>query len=177
MRGLRWIGKILQMVVTALLAVLLACNLYILIAGTVLGIEHPNIFGFSTAVVVSGSMEPALSIDDMLVIRKGESYGTGDIITFQSGENLVTHRIVGETEEGFVTRGDANNTNDAEKVPPDQIVGKVVWHIPGIGAWIAWLKTPLGMTCLVLTGLLLIKLTSPPERRTVSEGDDNGRKK
>lgn len=149
---LRYAAKSAQILIIVLLAVLLVCNLYLIIMGHVVGVEHPTIFGYSTAVVTSGSMEPALSVDDLILNRMQVSYEKDDIITFQNSDSLTTHRIISVTDEGYVTQGDANNTADLDIVPPDTVVGRVVWIIPHIGSAISFLKTPLGMVILIFPG-------------------------
>ncbi len=72
----------------------------------------------------------------------------GDVVTFEArelqGGGLTTHRVVGETDEGYITKGDANPFNDQDGTEPpvqeSQIVsvalqtdGEVV-VIPKVGA-------------------------------------------
>ena len=59
----------------------------------------------------------------------------GDIVSFSTGDVMVTHRIVYvDQEEGVVTtKGDANQVHDSAPVPFDAILGKVRFHIPEIG--------------------------------------------
>ena len=64
---LKSVAKIAQILITTSLALLLSCNLYLVVMARAFGIENPTIFGYSTAVVVSGSMEPALSVDDLIL--------------------------------------------------------------------------------------------------------------
>ena len=144
-------------VMTTLLAVLLLGNLYLLAAEKLFGISNPTFFGFTTAIVNSGSMEPALKVDDLILIHAQDGYEQGDVITYQSDGGLVTHRIVEIRTEGFVTQGDANNAVDSGLVASEEIVGKVTGRIPGAGIWVRWLRSPLGMTGLVLVGLLLVE--------------------
>lgn len=151
-------GNILGGLLTAGLAILLVCNLYNIAARFLLGVDHPEIFGWSSAVVISGSMEPAVRLDDMVVIHRQDDYKVRDIITFRSGGALVTHRIEEVTPEGFITRGDANNAADREPVPRENVVGRVVLVIPKVGAVIGMLRTPLGMTVLLFAGLAMIEV-------------------
>lgn len=151
-------GRALQIVFIVFLTSFLLCNLYFIFAPVITGNSHPDVFGFSTAVIASGSMEPELSPDDIIIIRQQDSYETGDIITFQSGGSLVTHRVAAVTDDGLITRGDANNADDAEPVAPENVLGEVVACIPRAGAFIFFLKTPLGLTVLILAGFLLIEL-------------------
>lgn len=162
---LRRTGKTAQVLLTVLLAFLLVCNLYLIIMDRIMGVEHPAIYGYSTAVVASGSMEPALSVDDLILNHSEDSYEEGDIITFQNGDSLTTHRIVEVTDEGYVTQGDANNTTDLDVVPLKAVIGRVVWAIPYVGSVLAFLKTPLGMVILIFTGLCIIELPFFLQRR------------
>lgn len=107
--------------------------------------------------------------------RVQTDYAPGDIVSFASGSTLVTHRIVQENPDGFVTQGDANNTADIQPVASEQIVGKVVLSIPAVGIVLGYLQTPLGLTCLVLLGFLLIELpmVAARWRRTQEEEEEN----
>lgn len=146
-----------QGLITLLMALLLMCNLYLIVIGRLTQAECPTIFGYSTAVIVSGSMEPALSVDDLILSHAQDSYVEGDIITFHSGSSLTTHRIAEVTEAGYITRGDANNAADLEVVPQDAVVGRVVGRVSHVGSVLAFLKTPLGMLLLFLAGILIIE--------------------
>jgi len=149
--------SILSAIFYVFAGIVLLCNLGTFVARTVFNIPYPTVFGFTNAVVLSGSMEPAISVNDMVVIQAKDSYEAGDVISFQSGDVLVTHRIVEKTEHGYITKGDANNTNDDE-VPAAQVVGKVVVAIPCIGNLILALQTPLAMLlcALGLTAIVFI---------------------
>lgn len=156
-QGFKRVGRVLQVAITAVLALLLAGNLYLLASQHLLGVAYPSLFGYSTAVVVSGSMEPALSVDDLIVLHRQTDYAPGDIITYRNGDNLVTHRIVEKTPKGFVTQGDANNAPDAQPVCLGDVQGKVVANIPFVGLVSTYLKTPVGLTVLVFVGLLILE--------------------
>ena len=155
---LRCAGRIARLAITLLLAALLVCNLYLIIMERVVGKEHPTLLGYSVAVVASGSMEPALSVGDLIVNHVQDAYRENDIITFQSGNSLTTHRIVAVTDAGYTTRGDANNAVDPQIVPPESVVGQVVARVAHVGNAIAFFKTPLGLAALIFSGLLMIEL-------------------
>lgn len=162
---LKYTAKSMQILLTVLLIFLLICNLYLIIMNRILGVEHPTILGYSTAVVISGSMEPALSVDDLILNYVQTNYREGDIITFQKGDSLTTHRIIEITDAGYVTRGDANNAADPDCVPSAAVIGRVVGVVPYIGSVLAVLKTPMGMFFLILTGLCMIELPFFFQRR------------
>lgn len=98
-------------------------------------------FGWEAIPVLSGSMEPALKVGGEIITKpaKLEEIKVGDIITFQTGEKEVTHRVVGiyPDEKGqiwFQTKGDANEEPDPNLVSSEKdVVRKVVFHIPYFG--------------------------------------------
>ena len=167
-RAARLAGRICSGAVTAVLVVLLAANLYVLAAQR-LGTEDPALLGLRSAVVLTGSMSGAIEPDDLVVTHEEASYDAGDIIMFRSGSHTVTHRITAVTEEGYRTKGDANNTEDAAVTPPEDVLGRVIAVIPGAGGAVRFLRTPLGMLCLVLVLPLAIRLPEMLGRRRVKE--------
>ena len=157
-------ARILSTLLTVVLGVVLAFNVYTIAARAITKQLQPDVFGFSVAVVISGSMQDAIDINDMVLIHEKKDYSVGDVITFRSGDSLVTHRIVGTAQGGFVTKGDANNAADPNPVAMEAVVGKVVLVIPKIGAAIEFMRTPLGMTCLVLVGFALVEVPTIMDR-------------
>ncbi len=151
--------RILRAAVTIFLVIAVCIAGYLAIARLVFHHPHPTIFGWSTAVVISGSMEDSVHVNDMVVIHAQESYEVQDVITFYSdADTIVTHRLIAITDAGYQTQGDANDTPDPDLVLPEQVVGKVVRVIPNAGAFIAFFSSPLGMLLLFAIGLLLIFL-------------------
>lgn len=162
MRGIKIAVRVIRFALITVLALLLACNLYF-IAARAITEEHPTLCGYSTAIVISGSMSPAIQVDDMVIIHRENAYSCGDIITYKDGASLVTHRIHEITEDGYITKGDANNTTD-ETISPDSVVGRVVTVIPKVGKLISMIRTPLGMCGIVLIGVLLIEYPALSEK-------------
>lgn len=156
---MRTVIKVLRGVITALLFVVVGLNVWMAVQQAVLHRDLPEIFGYSQLVVTSGSMEPTFSAGDVIVIKEKDRYEPGEIVTFRDVAGaLVTHRIVGTSEGQFITRGDANNTEDKELLPPGNIVGALVFDLPVIGNLLLFLKTPLGLVLLIVGGILLIEL-------------------
>lgn len=120
----------------------------------------PGVFGYKEYVVVSGSMEPAVSVGSCILVRKVKEteISNGDIITYclPHSETVITHRVIRRNtlSDGFVTKGDANDKEDAVSVPYSQVLGRVQLCIPLLGYFLALQNTP-GMkvcgTVLVLT--------------------------
>ncbi|MGM0439091.1 MAG: signal peptidase I [Patescibacteria group bacterium] len=119
-------------------------------------------FGFSAFLdydlkaVVSGSMEPEISVGSLVVIVPEDNLEVGDIITFRKGKNLVTHRVVSRQNDTYITAGDANDTTDPKPVDKESVVGEVAFSIPFLGFFIQGVQTPLGFTIFIFIGLLII---------------------
>ena len=95
------------------------------------------------------SMEPALSKNDLAVLRHSPEYQPGDVVAFRVNDNIVIHRIVGgSAEEGFVVQGDNKQRPDHWRPKPDEILGKMWFHIPGGGQWLVFLRQPLILSLL-----------------------------
>lgn len=82
--------------------------------------------------VYSESMEPTISQYDGYVLVPAGDIESGEIVSFwsESKNTYVTHRIVGQSSNGFITKGDNNPTTDQAAGDPyvqrDDIVGQVV---------------------------------------------------
>lgn len=90
-----------------------------LLAGQVVG--QPLLLGY----VETGSMEPTLEPGDGFVSLPPELVGSpsaGDVIVYRAaqvnGGGLTTHRVVRETDRGYVTQGDANPFTDQSAGEP-----------------------------------------------------------
>lgn len=167
---LRKIQRGVSLLISILLLLMLASNLYTLYARKAKGVIQPTVFGYSSAVVVSGSMSGAIEVNDMIFTKACDDYAVGDIIMFVSGKSAVTHRIVERTEDGFITKGDANNTPDAQIVTVENIVGKVIFVVPGFGLLIGFLQTPRGLIGVSLLLLLLALLPGTFDRKEQRRG-------
>jgi signal peptidase I len=94
------------------------------------------IFAFQhMGVVVSGSMEPALSKGDIVLLDSNpSSIDVGDIIVYKavwSNSEHVIHRVIakGKSSNGedyYLTKGDNNSIQDPMKVYPNEVISKVI---------------------------------------------------
>ena len=88
---------------------------------------YPTIFGFNYSVVISGSMDPTIKVNDIIITQEQPEYNVDDIIVYTDVENIiVVHRLIDITDTGeYITKGDANNIND-KPISKDAIKGKVI---------------------------------------------------
>ena len=163
-------GAIAQKILIFFLAAVLMINLYLFVAQMVFGKQLPKLFGMAQVIVVSGSMEPAIQVGDLLLIREQDRYEGGDIITYRSGQSLITHRLIAVDGTNLVTQGDANNVAD-EPITLSQVEGKMLLRIPALGRAILFLRTPTGILATLVSGLILIAFFIIAGRKKKPEQD------
>lgn len=104
-----------------------------------------KIIGFRTYTVLSGSMEPEFYPGDLVITQHKDKANIkiNDIVTFIDNEGvIITHRIIEETDQGYITKGDNNNVNDADVLKEENIIGEVKFSIPKVGYVMNWLSNP-----------------------------------
>ena len=133
---------------------LLAIVLVSLLVGVVL--DQPVLLSY----VETGSMAPTMDPGDGFIAVPAALSGgidSGDVIVFDAqeieGGGLTTHRVVGSTEQGYITQGDANQfadqdgdeppVQDAQIVATAVMVGDEVVVIPQLGTAVMSLQSGL----------------------------------
>jgi len=106
-------------------------------------------------VTASGrSMNPGYRQGDLVVVAAAEAYAPGQVVAYRDNVHdlVVLHRIVGGGPEAFELKGDANAAADAVRPARSDVIGRAVLHVPGGGAWLGRLTSPvpLGVAALVL---------------------------
>ena len=155
---------ILRILVMIVAGVVVGVNFYSWNAKSLMGNSLPMPFGCGAAVILSGSMEPTIHIDDLIIVMEQEDYKEHDVVVYQSGTMLVAHRIIELQPDTVITQGDANNAPDAP-IRKEMIKGKVVLCIPAAGSMIRLLKSPVATVVLVGGALLLSELTLRKEKK------------
>ena len=118
---------------------LLIIGLSVLASVFLVIVAIPVIKGLDSYVIMSKSMEPALSCGDIIEVEKiaVNDIAPGNIITVSSGDakTTFTHRVLYiDTVNGLIyTKGDANSTQDLYPVKYDKVLGRVVYKVPYAG--------------------------------------------
>ena len=71
-----------------------------------------EIIGYRSYTVLSGSMEPKFYPGDIVITKHKNKTDikVNDIVTYRNSDGvIITHRIIEETPEGYITKGDNNN--------------------------------------------------------------------
>jgi len=125
--------------------------------------------------VVSGSMEPAIPTGSLIYIAEAlpEEIQEEEIIAFygvKDSASIITHRVMenrvvmGE----FITKGDANKTQDMNPVPYENFIGKVVRSVPKAGKAAELFTSHQGKVlaaCVIGAALLLQAIAAFMERK------------
>ena len=133
--------------------------------------------GYTPYVVLSGSMEPAYPTGSLIYVKAiaPENVVVGDPITFKlSGDTVATHRVVeiDLSAQTFTTKGDANNAQDANPVPFENLIGVPVFCIPHLGYVSDFLTQPPGMYIGWSAILVLLILMFLPEMLAAADKAD-----
>lgn len=126
--------------------------------------DIPDVYGYSILKVVSGSMQPYIKVGSIILIKKNSDYKVGDIIARCEDDTLVTHRIVELTDDEVITKGDANNINDA---PSDlsNIVGKVIFISNFLGFLLFFISKPFNLLLIFVIGMVILLLIPDKKNR------------
>jgi signal peptidase len=128
-------------------------------------IAAPSLFGGRSLTVMSGSMEPALGVGDVIINSKvaPAEVRVGDIVTFSDPEGtgkLITHRVRQLRIEGgmaeVVTKGDNTNTVERWEMPAAGSLGRVEYRVPLLGFLVFWLHGPWARIGLIVVPALLL---------------------
>ncbi|MBR1527824.1 MAG: signal peptidase I [Oscillospiraceae bacterium] len=119
-------------------------------------------------IVTSGSMEPAIPVKSVCFVNEKaplDDIKVGEVISFRKGEMLVTHRVMEIQDGEYVTKGDANNTEDSGTVTEDNYVGKTIVVIPKVGVFLAFLHSRWGKIIACAVIVLLIAVSFIPDKK------------
>lgn len=165
-RGHR-VVSVIGLALCVIFGFMLICNMVIIIKGSVNPEKPPSVFGITPMVVLSGSMsgtaEDHIEAGDLVFVGKADAdkLVVGDIIAFmeEGSTVVVTHRIIDIQQDDnggrlFITKGDANNTEDELPVTEDNLVGIFKLRIAKVGDFALFLQTPLGMILFIGVPLL-----------------------
>lgn len=159
-----------QVIVYAVAALAVCMMVFTIISVTTFNRNDRKLFGYRAYVVLSDSMSKTdFDAGDLVLVKevKPSTLKEGDIISYisQNTENYgetVTHKIRSLTtdangEPGFITYGTTTDTNDETIVTHPYVLGKYQTHIPNVGNFFQFLKTPQGyIVCILIPFMLLI---------------------
>lgn len=148
--------QIISIIIYILIIPILIINFTLIIKSFINSNETPSILGYKNYIIVSGSMEPTIMTGDSIFVKEvpQNEIKINDIISFQDGNIITTHRIIKIEEESgikkYTTKGDNNNIEDKEKITYDKIEGKYQFKINGVGNILQILQNKITLIILLL---------------------------
>lgn len=135
-----------------------------IIGGLLLLMQTNYIPGYDVRIVLSGSMEPAISTGSLVIVQDRDRYEVGDIIMFTDSRRRddlpTTHRIIDDRvidgELAYITKGDANDNVDPDPIRLGSVRGLVVFTIPYLGYVLDFVRQPLGFALIIGVPALMI---------------------
>lgn len=136
-----------------------------------------DLFGFRTFIIVSSSMEPDISVHDMIVVTKAseDELEVGDVITFKAyiielqDYSYVTHYI-GDIQDDngqtiYKTQGAGKEEDDFDNwkdhtgqdvnITYSDIEGQYQFTLPLLGQLVYRLQDPIFVGLLIVNGLVI----------------------
>lgn len=153
-----------------------------------------SIFGYRFYTVLTPSMEPELSVGDLVIVKlaNADDISVGDVITFNpsaDSDAYLTHRVTEKLEDYdgtgitcFKTKGDANESEDGFLIESSRVIGTAGAHIPKLGYIIRFVQLkwyfviPLAVMIMVFFGLMRIYFSDGEETEDEQSGEqgENG---
>lgn len=171
-KGSRILNAVSVLLCLVLLPVIVF-NLSLIVSRLIHPDDIPGFFGIKPVAVLSGSMEDTIMTGDLILIEPAdtETLKEGDVICYLLSGQAVTHRIDEVLERGdgtrqYLTKGDANNTQDREAVTAEQIQG--IWkgaRYAGVGNFVLFLSSPAGMAIFIVCPIVALLVLDGWRRR------------
>lgn len=169
-------SKVITTILSVITIVLMLLAIYNFFSINVLKKDFANIFGYTFFEVVSGSMSPSIEKWDLIVVKVGDDFEKGDVISYKRDGVFITHRIVEKGDNYYITKGDANNSDD-NPVNKEDVAGKVVKVFSGIGVWLKVFSTPKVLLSITISLIMIylcvsyFKKHKDDTKPSIKEGD------
>lgn len=156
--------KIVGRVVSIVLGLILAGLAFVLFAP-----------GYDLRFVRSESMRPTINMGDLVITGPVSAAGVnpGDVVTYELGTNLVTHRVLSLEGVALITKGDDNEDPDPRPVQLSQVRGVYLFRIPFAGYLAGFVQSRTGwFLAIILPAMALVGLIA---KDIVKEALKNGK--
>lgn len=162
---MKYVLKIFKFCFWLIFILLLLINLTLFFSKYVLKKTYPNFLGYTYFSVLTGSMSNEINVGDIIIVKINDNYNVGDVVTYQSLDKFITHRVIRIEENVVITKGDINNVID-EPVNKEFVVGKVVRNIRKAGILIRVITSPKVVVLLFLIVMVSSYIISEIEKRS-----------
>ena len=172
-RAIKWIVDVITVILFLILVMILYGKMMIMFSDH----KYPNYFGYTVFEVASGSMEPTLYVNDVILVKvTKENLKKDDVIAYYNGEAIVTHRIIFIDGDKLTVKGDNNNTVD-KPIDKDQVIGKMVKVYRKLGIWKKVLNEPKILIAIFVTLILFDFALSFDDKKKIDDKKEKTKKK
>ena len=126
-----YVNKIMNFITTVII-ILLFISVVASFQTTFFGKKYNSFFGYALFEIKTASMSGTMEIGDWILVKVTDDVALNDIITFEQDGAFITHRIIEQYKETYVTKGDSNNAKDTP-ITQKQVVGKMIKVMPKFG--------------------------------------------
>ena len=147
---MKTIGNVLLTASIILLVFAIAFSLFVRTSSAE---NDTTFFGYKPLHIVSGSMEPTIRTGSIILSKRADfdTLQVGDVISYDNGSELITHRVIAINADGSLTaQGDANLQPDAHKIVRGDVKFVLVRTMNWTAPVIETLSSPVGIVILVL---------------------------
>lgn len=123
------------------------------------GPEKKGLFGYKGFIVLSDSMKPSFEAGDYIIDKMVDlkTIQVGDVVSYyDESDQIVTHRVVEITPEGYVLQGDGNEVTDTTFVTTENYIGQQAYSVSKLGTIMLKLSHPLALVGISLLFLLML---------------------
>ena len=138
------------------------CILLVII--NILSYFNISFFDFRIFKIASGSMEPYLKVNDIIIIKKSNNYKVNDVVTYKLDKEYITHRIVEIDDEKIITKGDFNNTED-KPIKKSDVIGKLFYKFKYFGFICYLFSKPKTLIIAFIIGIVITILIPDKKKR------------
>lgn len=124
-------NKILNFI-TTIMIILLSISVISSFQTTFFGKKYNSFFGYSLFEIKTASMAGEMEIGDWILVKITKDVKLNDIITFEQDGSFITHRVIEQYKDTYITKGDSNNSKDTP-IAKNQIIGKMIKVMPKFG--------------------------------------------
>ena len=129
-----------------------------------------QVFGLRLCAVQSGSMEPNIPTYSICLVTTHVEYEDvepGDIVVYVRYDDnaRIIHRVIAIVEDGMITKGDANQTDDGVSVTPENLYAQYILNIPYAGYVYNFVRTPIGACAVIAVIVLLFSMDIIDDKR------------
>ena len=154
-------------VLCVLLVPIVVINSILIVKGYVNKDEVPSLFSISPMYVLTDSMVPTIDGGDLIFVKKvaPTEIVKDDIIAFFDPESMkgamIVHRVKEISTDGagnitFRTMGDANNVYDTFIVSSENVVGRYLMRVRGMGRVAMFMQSIQGLIICISVPLIML---------------------